>query len=224
MNWKPIAAATALVLAAAWAQSAGAANVTTISDDFTSNPGDTPVLNWTGDGIFNPVPEPPTSNPPSPSVDLVSNVTYPGLGFGSLNAVDLDGSEGDGLEPAGEIQSVNSLAAGNYNVQFWLAGDLRGAPMQTMTLAVGSQTFTFNLPQSQGFTKFDIPVSGVTNGSLVSFKDSGPSTFQGNLVADVSISAAPEPTTWALMLCGVGAIGAALRFSRRSRPTTALAA
>jgi PEP-CTERM motif len=220
MNWKPIAAATAaLMLGAAWAQAAGA-NVTSISDDFTSNPGDTPVLNWTGDGIFDPVPASPS--PGSPSVDLVSNVTYPGLGFGLLNAVDLDGSEGGGIVPAGEIQSVNGLAAGNYVVQFWLAGNLRGAPVQTMTLAVGSKTFTYTLPASQGFEKFDVPVSGVTSGSLVSFTDSGPSTQQGNLVADVSISAVPEPASWALMLFGVGAIGAGLRFSRK--PATALAA
>ena len=86
-------------------------------DDFASS---TPVLNWAGDGIFNPVS--PIGNSPNPaSVDLVGASN----GFANLvaglppgaHAVDLDGTTGSGNRPvAGELQSVQSLPQGSHTV------------------------------------------------------------------------------------------------------------
>ena len=78
-----------------------------------------------------------------------------------------------------------------------------GDPNETRALnnfAVGAGTFTLNI---QG-------TPGTQNGA-----------FGGN-VAFVSTSAVPEPTTWAMMLVGFGAVGYSMRRSRNSQ--TALAA
>lgn len=83
-------------------------------------------------------------------------------------------------------------------------------------------------------TVFDtIPLTNVNNNGTVSFVTedtitntlsayamltlSGPGTFQ--ITSD-----APEPATWAMMLLGLGAVGAAMRFSPRNRFTAAAAA
>jgi hypothetical protein len=49
----------------------------------------------------------------------------------------------------------------------------------------------------------------------------GNTSFGANLVA---VSAAPEPATWALMVFGIGAIGVAMRRSRRASATALAAA
>ena len=131
MNWT--SALVGAVIGVFSIGSASAAIVTSLSDDFTSN-GQVAALNWTGDNVFKPVPNPPS--PGSPSVDLVSSTTYPTLAPNASNAaaypfligknaVDLDGSEGNNINPAGTLQSVDSLALGNYLVSFYLAGNLR---------------------------------------------------------------------------------------------------
>jgi hypothetical protein len=49
-------------------------------------------------------------------------------------------------------------------------------------------------------------------------------THLGSLFsADIPAGAVPEPATWAMMLLGVGAIGAAMRFSRRNATSLATA-
>ena len=46
--------------------------------------------------------------------------------------MDLDGTEGTGFTPAGEIVSVLSLSTGSYAVSFDLAGNLRGRPTRPL--------------------------------------------------------------------------------------------
>ena len=109
-----------------------------LSDNFDS---DTAVLNWPGDSVFTSVPSPGDVYG-QPSVDLVGV----GDGFGNLayqgNSVDLDGSTGYGNTPiAGELQSVMSLATGDYTVTFVMAGNLRGAPAQTTVVHIGSVSY-----------------------------------------------------------------------------------
>ena len=190
----------------------------TLSDDFDSDSNVT--LNWTGDSVFVPVPSTPT--PGAPSVDLVGSAD----GFGSLAynggvSLDLDGSEGTGFTPSGEIQSVMTLAAGDYTVSFLLAGNLRDATNQSTTVSVGGQSFTIT-PSSnaQPYTQY---TEYFTNAfGRVDFLESGPADQQGNLLDNITVTTGvPEPATWAMFLVGFGAIGWTLRANHRKGAITA---
>jgi len=210
--WTSVAAATALLGAVACAQAASAAVV--LQDNFDSS---TAQGNWPGDGVFLSIPQPGDVSG-SPSVDLVGPGFFDNLAY-SGNSVDLDGSTGTGFSPAGEIQSIASLAAGNYSVQFELAGNLRGAPVQTVTVSIGGQSQTLSVPADQAYTRETLTFSGASG--QVSFADSGPSTQQGNLIDNVVVSSVPEPATWAVMLLGFGGMGAAMRRRRKLAFTAA---
>jgi PEP-CTERM motif len=202
-------------------QTVSAAVVTSLSDNFTM--GETPALNWTGDSVFVPVPNSPATG--QPSVDLVSPTTYPTLVPNSgnapsaiigLNAVDLDGSTGTGFTPSGVLQSVNNLAAGSYEVTFYLAGNLRGAPAQVTDVTLGNQTISLgSIPNTQNYTLYSLIFSDVSQGTL-SFTDLGPATQQGTLLTDVTVSAVPEPATWVMMILGF--VGLSFMAYRRKRP------
>jgi len=215
MNWKSIAAATALLAGAAWAQGAGAAVV--LSDNFNA---DVAVLNWAGDSTFTSIPGPGNVGG-QPSVDLVGT----GDGFGNLafkgNSVDLDGSTGSGFVPAGEIQSNAILPTGTYTVTFELAGNLRGAPVQTTEVSIGGQTVSFSPAANQGYEL--VHHTFVNASGAVDFKDLGPADQQGDLIDNVVVTTVPEPATWAVMLVGFAGMGAALRGARRQQARAAAA-
>jgi hypothetical protein len=155
-----------------------------------------------------------------PSVDLVGPGFFANLAF-SGNSVDLDGSTGNGNNPSGELQSVASLALGNYTVSFLLAGNLRGAPAQTTTVTIGAQSFTFTPSNTTGYTPETLFFTNVTG--QLSFTDSGPSTQQGNLLDNVVVTTGvPEPSTWAMMILGFLGIGFAA-YRQRSRVSFRLA-
>src|SRR4029077_18155361 len=108
------------------AQSCSAAVV--LFDNFDQ---DAQTLNWPGDAVFTSIPAPGNVQH-LPSTDLVGTIPS-NSGFGSLcqghgNCVDLDGSTGSGNNPAGQIVSNNTFAAGNYTLSFLLGGNQRNAP------------------------------------------------------------------------------------------------
>jgi hypothetical protein len=155
-----------------------------ISDNFS---GSTPITNWPGDSTFLSIPQPGDVQG-LPSVDLVGASNYPTLVVGlpaGAHAVDLDGSTGSGNYPAGELQSVQSLALGNYTVQFELAGNLRGNVAQTTVVCVGASCQSLTPANNQPYTLYDLTFTGVSG--QVSFTDLGPSDQQGNLLADVVV-------------------------------------
>lgn len=202
-----------LAVAAALAATAGAHSAlagVVLSDNFDA---DTAVLNWAGDSTFVSVPAPGNVYG-KPSVDLVGVAD----GFGYLaysgNSVDLDGSTGTGFSPAGEIQSVQSLAKGDYTVSFLLAGNLRGAPVQTTVVSIGSQSYSITPSNTQPYTPYTLLFNDASG--KVDFTDLGPATQQGDLLDNVSVSSVPEPMSWALMLVGVAGVGGVLRPRRRS--------
>jgi hypothetical protein len=147
---------------------------------------------------------------------------FDNLAYSTGNSVDLDGSTGTGFTPAGELQSVVSLAKGDYTVSFLLAGNLRGAFNQTTVVSIGNQLQSIT-PSSnaQPYTLYTLEFTGASG--KVEFTDTGPATQQGDLLDNVSVSssAVPEPMTWALMLVGVAGVGGSLR---ARRPLAAAAA
>jgi hypothetical protein len=114
----------------------GASAAVIFSDDFDANPGS--VLNWPGDSVFKSIPQPGNVDG-KPSVDLVAASNPWGITTFSGNSVDLDGSTGNGNTPAGQLQSVISLALGSYLVEFELAGNQRIPGNQTPRVSVGGQ-------------------------------------------------------------------------------------
>ena len=119
----PVVAALGL---GASVQSSSASPV--ISDTFDTSAA---VLNWPGDGVFLSIPQPGNVNG-LPSVDLVAASNPYGIQTFSGNSVDMDGSTGTGFSPSGELQSITSLAKGNYLVQFEVSGNQRGAPIRSL--------------------------------------------------------------------------------------------
>jgi hypothetical protein len=179
---------------------AGVAQASTvIFDNFDS---DTQGLNWPGDSVF-------TSTSPPGSVDLI------GPGFfdycnGNGNCVDMDGSTGSGNNPAGQLTSTATVAPGAYTLSFLLGGNARGAAAQSTTVTLGNFHTTILLASSAPETLYTYALS-TTGGQLV-FTENGPSDQQGNILDNISLSTrVPEPATWAMMLLGLGLIGAGVR-------------
>jgi hypothetical protein len=180
-----------------------------LSDNFSAS---TPQGNWGGDSIFLSIPQPGNVRG-QPSVDLVGPGFFQSLAPVGQNAVDLDGSTGSGNLPAGEIQSIQSLALGNYKVQFELAGNLRGAPAQTTQICIGSSCQSLTPLNTQPYTLYDPTFTGVSG--QLSFTDFGPSNQQGNLLADVAVFA-PGPVPGA-GLAGLAALAIAGLYARTRR-------
>jgi hypothetical protein len=204
-----------LALASTFALTLGAsaANASTVlSDNFDA---DVAVLNWTGDATFVPVPSTPTLG--QPSVDLVGATDgFAYLAYNGGVSVDLDGTEGINFSPAGEIQSVMTLAAGDYTVSFLLAGNLRDAPNKTTRVSIGDQ-FVDITPSSnaQDYTLYTELFRNASG--QVDFMDIGPADQQGNLLDNIVVTTGvPEPATWAMMLIGFGAVGFAMRRRKES--------
>lgn len=188
------------------------AGTVVISDNFDAS---TAQGNWPGDGTFQSIPQ-PGNTAGQPSIDLVGPGFFQNLAYSTGNSVDLDGSTGSGFVPAGELQSLASLPTGAYTVSFLLAGNMRGAPNQTTAVSIGGQTIDVTpSSNSQPYTLYHLYFTGASG--QVAFTDLGPSDQMGDLVDNVVVTTGvPEPATWALMLMGVGAIGAGMRTRRRA--------
>jgi len=192
----PFIAALTLV-----ASAQGALAGVVISDNFAG----TPVLNWPGDTVFKSIPQPGNVNG-LPSIDLVGNVNTYGITTLGGNAVDLDGSTGSGNNPAGELQSVTSLGLGTYVVQFDLSGNQRTSVPQQTVVSIGTESITLGpLAENAPWTLYSFTFTGASG--QVAFTDLGPSNQQGNLLANVTVSAVPEASTWAMMILGFLGVG-----------------
>jgi hypothetical protein len=201
----PFIAALTLV-----ASAQGASAGVVISDNFAG----TPVLNWPGDTVFRSIPQPGNVNG-FPSIDLVANGTF-GITTLGGNAVDLDGSTGSGNNPAGELQSVTSLGLGTYVVQFDLSGNQRTSVPQQTVVSIGTQSINLGfLAENAPWTLYSFTFTGASG--QVAFTDLGPSNQQGNLLANVTVSAVPEASTWAMMILGFAGLGF-MAYRQKAKP------
>jgi choice-of-anchor C domain-containing protein len=147
------------------------------------------------------------------SVDLIGNYwTQP---TGSYT-IDLDGNA------PGTISQGLNLAAGSYELGFWMAGNTAGGDAtKSVQVTVGGslETFTFSTAghdaNNMGYTfeTLDFSTPGATTLTFKSLDDSG---AYGAAIGGVSVTAVPEPASMALLLAGLGMLGV-MASRRRSR-------
>jgi hypothetical protein len=128
----------------------------------------------------------------------------------------------DNYTPGQIAQDVSGLVAGkSYDVSFYIA-DRPGFGVNPVTVSFGGVALGTFTPASTSFSE-------VTSGSFVATASTGVITFSTGLnggdadigLDNVSISAVPEPATWAMMLVGFGGMGVAMR-SRRKQAVAAI--
>jgi hypothetical protein len=200
MNFKQLAIATALVLGSPLTQ--GASPV--FSDNFDSYPAD--QLNWV----------PPASS----GWTVGSNGTVDIHGAGGIydfipgngSYVDLDGtSMSSGLLS----HEVDLIGGTTYVLSFDLAGNQRGSS-ETVNVSFGSTAAAYSFSSADPFSRFTLNFTPSSDGSYsFSYQNAGGDNF-GALLDNVSVSAVPEPETYAMLLAGLGFVGFMARRKRRS--------
>jgi choice-of-anchor C domain-containing protein len=199
-----VGAATVTLFAAASASHAA----TIVSDgDFTTPSGGVTYTTYYGGSSFGPW------KVTGKSVDLIGGYWQAPPGGGG--SVDVDGNA-----PGGISQDLGVLKAGAYDLTFYLSGNPDGAPStKILDVSVGSVSKTLDAAKAvsradMGYVleTIDFTSNGLTPTTL-SFAsgDTGPHSYYGAVVGDVSVSAIPEPATWALFMLGVGMTGLAAR-------------
>jgi len=159
------------------------------------------------------------------SVDLIGG--YWQAPAGTSGSVDLDGNA------PGSISQALSLTSGEYLLSFYLSGNPDGAPaLKSLDVTLSSGAIPASTPFSYTtgtnthtdmeyvLETYEFSATGPTTLTFASL-DSG--TPYGPVIGDVSVSAVPEPSTWSMLIIGIGAIGTMLRLGRRqsSRVLTA---
>jgi hypothetical protein len=235
-------AARAATVMVALASSAGAATNLVTNGDFAGAPGEinynTSVTGWTVPGdassSYTFVYAPGTAdNLSTTSVGSYGINPLWGPGDGSNNNLTASSPLGGNfIAQDGDFQNspiqqtITGLTAGDkYYVTFDYAFSQQylytGATTQSWTVSLGAQsqnTASYNLP-SEGFSGWQsdtMTFTATSASEVLSFMANGNLPVPPFALLDgVSLSAAPEPADWALLLLGVGAVGAVARTRRR---------
>ena len=186
----------ALTLAALFAISAAAQATTIFSDNFDANPllvNAVPGGGWTvTDG----------------TVDIIGPGFYSYCAVGQGKCIDLDGSTWN----AGVLSKSFDLTAGvQYTASFELAGNQRNHFDDMVAVSFGSTNSSFTLAAADAFAAYQLVFTPGTSGTYsLSFANNGGDNI-GALLDNVSVTAVPEPETYAMLLAGLGLLGAAQR-------------
>ncbi|MES2193625.1 MAG: PEPxxWA-CTERM sorting domain-containing protein [Pseudomonadota bacterium] len=205
-----------LVLAAVFCASVSVANAGIVfQDNFnattTQGLNQTTFANW---------------NVSSGSVDVIGDGgPYAYFPVGHGNYVDLNGSSGQ----PGAITTKTLFAAGTYSVSFDLAGSQGGAgnidPSSHTTkieFSIGGVTQELTLDPTAPFTTHTFLFTTTGEGALT-FRDlAGGNNNVGNILDNVTVSAVPEPSTWAMMILGFLGVGF-MAYRRKSGPALRIA-
>ena len=119
-------------------------------------------------------------------------------------------------------QTVGTVAGGSYKVEFSLSPS--GSPTSSFeALFGGVSLLSLTAPPSnvplEAYTRysFDVTATGASALAFVFRDDQGFLRLDSVSVTEIE-SAVPEPSTWAMMLLGFGAMGAVVRARRRLSP------
>ena len=198
MMLKQFAVVTTLLLGSSFTHAAAPI----FSDNFNSYAAN--QLNWT---------------PPASSGWTVSDGTVDLIGAGGADLipgngqyVDLDGSTSN----SGLFSNNVNLAGGTtYTLSFDLGGSHRGTA-ETVNVNFGSTAASYTLSSADPFSTLSLNFTPGSNGSYgISYLNVGGDNV-GALLDNVSVSAVPEPETYAMLLAGLGLMG----FIARRRKTS----
>lgn len=163
----------------------------------------------------------------SGSVDVIGDDgSYDYFPVGHGNYVDLNGSSGQ----QGAITTKASFAAGTYSVSFDLAGSQGGsgnvdpvfAHTTKILFSIGGVTQELTLDPTAGFTTYTFLFTTTGEGQLT-FRDlPGGNNNVGNILDNVTVTAVPEPSTWAMMILGFLGVGF-MAYRRKSGPALRIA-
>lgn len=211
-NLKKILVGAAFAATAMLGATASNASVAIINGSFESgiNPGtfttlangdNTSITGWTVGGL---------------GIDYIG--TYWQADDG-VRSIDLSGNNHGSIS-----QLLTGLTIGSvYNVTFALAGNPDGGGSTKVAVASdgGSQAQVFNFVQggntksNMGWTDQVFSFTATNTTANLTFSGTQDDAY-GPALDNVSISnAIPEPSTWAMMILGFGAVGVAARSSRR---------
>jgi hypothetical protein len=138
------------------------------------------------------------------------------------------GLDGDATVAGGISQTINGLVVGEfYNLDFnWGAAQLinrSGATTEQLHITFGGQTADTGVlavasGAFSGWQNGHFQFQATSTSQVLTFLSVGtPDGLPPIAVLDgVSITAVPEPTTWAMMLLGFGGIGAMIRRRRQT--------
>ena len=148
------------------------------------------------------------------SVDWIGNYwTAPG----GTNSIDLDGNA-----PGAISQNITGLAAGLYQVTFDLAGNPDGGVTNKLVdVSLGDGAFqqvhfdTATRGAGMGWVTETLTFD-VASGDTLSFVSADGSGPYGAALANISVTAVPEPASLGLLLAGMGMIGV-MSSRRRAR-------
>jgi len=147
------------------------------------------------------------------SVDLIGSYWSAPSGY----SIDLDGNS------PGAISQDLSLAPGGYLLTFSLAGNPDGGDAtKTVEVSIDGITrdFTFTTTGhsrgDMGWTTGSIYFSNVDATTTLSFTSKDAGGPFGAALADISVTAVPEPEAISLMLAGVGLVGVMAARRKRS--------
>ena len=120
------------------------------------------------------------------------------------------------------VFQIDQMGLGSGSITTILAGIANSATdldFDMVTFSNGTTTFPV-LVADLGFQETggleNIPImSGAVNVLSVTYTSRGQGSYGGNLSFAPAVSAIPEPSTWAMMIIGFGAVGVALRRRRK---------
>lgn len=146
------------------------------------------------------------------TVDVIGN-GYDDYLPGSGAYIDLDGSTSN----AGVLWRAFAATAGtHYTLNFDLAGNHRNNSFELVAVLFGTTLATYSLPKDAGWTHYSLDFTPWASGTRYLGFAALSNDNVGMLLDNVSVTAVPEPETYAMMLAGLGIVGLMSRRRRSS--------
>jgi hypothetical protein len=149
-------------------------------------------------------------NVPTNNVDIISYQAYgPAPTNGGSYGLDLVGYGSTGAIS----QTLSTVAGQKYNFSF----DYSSNPGISDPMAVVSfnGTTVGSVTGGKGWQEFSGAFTGTGSPAAFTFSEAFGGNNGGVFLDNISVSAVPEPATWAMFILGFGAIGWTLRGNRR---------